>query len=205
MGRACIHIERPQPIVSASSPHRLLPLPLALVAALAAGGCSGLGPASGPADSPPASSADTMSRTTVRIMRVVDGDTLKVRVADGRRRSVRLIGIDTPETVKPGTPVQCGGPEASAAMRVLAYSRIRPRAIGRVATLIADPTQDRIDRYGRLLAYVESDGRDLGRSLVEQGWARVRVYAGPFARLGDYRAQERRARGAGRGVWGRCG
>ncbi|MCD6726982.1 MAG: thermonuclease family protein [Solirubrobacteraceae bacterium] len=175
------------------------------LASTAAGGCSGADAEGGSARSRAAASELPPARAAARVIRVVDGDTLKIRLGDGRRRSVRLIGIDTPETVKPGTPVQCGGPEASAAMRVLAYERTHPRVKGRAVTLVADPTQDRADRYGRLLAYVESGGRDLGRSLVEQGWARVRVYAGRFARLGDYRGQERRARGAGRGVWGRCG
>ncbi|MEA2430668.1 MAG: micrococcal nuclease, partial [Thermoleophilaceae bacterium] len=54
-----------------------------------------------------------------RVVRVVDGDTLRVSL-DGRSRSVRLLGIDTPETHRPGTPVECGGPQATAHMELLA-------------------------------------------------------------------------------------
>ncbi len=104
-----------------------------------------------------------------RIERVVDGDTLKVRLQDGRRKTVRVLGIDTPETKKPDTPVECGGPQASAAMRRLALEGSGVGARGRAVTLVADPSQDAIDRYGRVLAYVDADGRDLGQTLVGGG------------------------------------
>ena len=68
---------------------------------------------------------------------------------------MRLIGIDTPETRRPGTPIECGGPKASELMHRMAD--------GRGITLLTDPSQDRFVRYGRLLAYaVRRDGLDLG-------------------------------------------
>src|ERR1051325_1566007 len=86
------------------------------------------------------------------VVRDVDGDTVLAR-AGGRTFYVRLLGIDTPETHRPGTPVECGGPQASARMDALAPPGTQVR-------LETDPTQDRIDRYGRLLAYVWlPDGR----------------------------------------------
>jgi Staphylococcal nuclease homologue len=95
------------------------------------------------------------SRLKARVIEAVDGDTLKVRLR--RNHSVidvRLIGIDTPETRRPGTPIECGGPQASASMHRLADRR-------RV-TLVTDPSQDRFDRYGRLLAYaIRRSGLDL--------------------------------------------
>src|SRR4051812_36057081 len=78
------------------------------------------------------------------VVRSVDGDTIRVQV-DGREQSVRLLGIDTPETHRPGTPIECGGPQASAFMEKL----VRP---GTRVVLESDPTQDSIDRYGRMLA-----------------------------------------------------
>ncbi|MEA2457670.1 MAG: micrococcal nuclease [Thermoleophilaceae bacterium] len=133
------------------------------------------------------------------VVRAVDGDTLQVSV-DGRSQSVRLLGIDTPETHRPGTPIECGGPQASARMAALA-------APGTPVTLEPDPGQDRVDRYGRLLAYVRlPDGRLLEDEQLRAGWAMAYVYAGrPVSRFGEFRAAEQTARGARRGVWGLCG
>src|SRR3954449_12548626 len=90
------------------------------------------------------SGSATGIRTRARVTRVVDGDTVAVSIdgAGGEERSVRLLGIDTPETHRPGTPIECGGPEASANM-----ARLTPP--GTRVTLESDPSQDRVDRYGR--------------------------------------------------------
>lgn len=138
-------------------------------------------------------------RIKARVIRAVDGDTLKVRIlATGATVGVRLIGIDTPETHRPGTPIECGGPKASKSMHRLADRR-------RV-TLVTDPTQDRFDRYGRLLAYAIRGRLDLNRAQVRRGWAEVYVYAGvPFKRVRAYRRAAAAARSEGRGVWERCG
>jgi micrococcal nuclease len=132
------------------------------------------------------------------IVRVVDGDTVRVRV-DGQERSVRLIGIDTPETHKPGVRVECGGREASANAERLA-------PVGAQATLTPDPSQDSVDRYGRLLAYVYVNHRSLQLEQVYAGWAEVYVYRGhPFARTTAYERAQAVARRQHRGVWGACG
>lgn len=138
----------------------------------------------------------------MRVIRVVDGDTLKVR-AGSVRETVRVLGIDAPESVKPNAPVECGGKAASRNLRQLALT---PDGRGRTVRLTTDATQDRRDRFGRLLAYAELlDGRDLGREQVADGWARVYVFGGnPFARVDDYRAAERSAKRSGRGIWGSC-
>ena len=135
-----------------------------------------------------------------RVVRVVDGDTIKVSVDGGRERSVRLLGIDTPETHKPGTPIECGGPQASAHMEALAPPGTR-------VTLEPDPTQDRQDRYGRMLAYVRlPDGRLAEEAQLAAGWATVYVFAGrPVARDPAFRLAQAGARAARRGVWGGCG
>ena len=140
---------------------------------------------------------------------MVDGDTLVVRLRDARRVRVRLIGIDTPETKRPDFPVECGGPQASAAMRRLALRGEGPRARGREIVLVGDPSQDAEDRFGRLLAYVDADDgaggrRDIGRALVKAGWARVVAYDGAFRRQRAYEAAQAAARRRGDGVWGRC-
>jgi micrococcal nuclease len=135
---------------------------------------------------------------TATVVRAVDGDTLRVRTG-GREFSVRLLGIDTPETHRPGTPVECGGPQASAAMAALAPP-------GRRVELEPDPGQDRVDRYGRLLAYVRvPGGRLIEDDQLRAGWASVYVYGGrPVSRYRSFIAEERAARAARRGVFGAC-
>lgn len=132
--------------------------------------------------------------------RVVDGDTIDVTMPDGDEDTVRYIGIDTPETVKPGTPVQCGGPKAHA---------VNERLVGgRTVTLRFDA--EHRDVYGRLLAYVYRSSGPGGRplfvnaELARRGLARTLTippndsHAPLFARLAS------RAGVEGRGLWGRC-
>ncbi|HEX4344884.1 MAG TPA: thermonuclease family protein [Solirubrobacteraceae bacterium] len=139
--------------------------------------------------------------TKARVIRVVDGDTLKVRLATGAAVRVRLIGIDTPETVKPGTPVQCGGLAASARMKKLALRN----GVGRAVTLKTDPSQGLVDVYGRRLDYVDGGGVDLGRSMIASGWAKVDVVGTAFLRVTGYRRAQASGRAARRGVWRDCG
>lgn len=132
-----------------------------------------------------------------RITRVVDGDTVDVRLASGRHRSVRLIGIDSPET---RFGAECGGSGATVALT-------RKLPVGTRVKLLSDPTQAAVDRYDRLLRYVvrAADGRDMNRSQVYDGRATVYVYGGvPFQRVDGYRVAQRAAVAADRGLWGAC-
>lgn len=133
------------------------------------------------------------------VERVIDGDTVRVR-ARGFQDTVRLIGIDTPETRHPTRGVECFGLQASARA-----ARLLPP--GRAVTLRGDPTQDARDRYGRLLAYVYLGSRrgpaSVNRALVAGGHARVYVYGGVRFRYAHaFEAAQRAARRAGRGLWG---
>lgn len=127
-----------------------------------------------------------------RVVSVTDGDTIEVAAAGIPDETIRLIGIDTPEVYG---GVECGGREASAEMERL--------AIGMV-TVRTDPTQDRRDRYGRLLAYIDKAGRDLGRVMVARGLAPAYVYDAEFSRFPAYRKAESKARAARRGSWKHC-
>ena len=137
---------------------------------------------------------------TGRVTDVVDGDTVKVE-ARGFETVVRLIGVDTPETRKPNTPVQCFGPQASERTH-----RLLP--VGQRVTLITDPTQQTRARYGRLLAYVYWPGRtglqSVNYALVATGYAKAYVYepSGPFQYAPQFLGAERQARNARRGLWG---
>jgi micrococcal nuclease len=130
-----------------------------------------------------------------QVVRVVDGDTVVVRLG-GRDERVRYIGMDTPEEVKPGTPVQCYARRAAAANRRL--------VAGRRVRLVPD-TEAR-DRYGRLLAYVyrQPDGLFVNAELVRRGYARPLTIPPNVAHEADFRRLAKRARAAGRGLWSRC-
>lgn len=146
-------------------------------------------------------------RYRARIVSVIDGDTIKVRLRSRALRVVRLIGIDTPETHKPGVPVECGAKSATNHMTKLAFRRRGGRKLGHRVRLRTDPTQDPVDRYGRLLAYVNRlpDGLDLASSMIRTGWAMAYVYdSKPFQRFGSYGATQRHARSNNRGVWAAC-
>jgi endonuclease YncB( thermonuclease family) len=164
---------------------------------------SGAAPAPTPTAAPPTTATQpTATRRSARIVRVIDGDTLRVRLSSsGRQITVRLIGIDTPETKRPGAAVECGGAAASAYMRRIAFHRGR----GRSVTLVSDPSQDAVDRYGRTLAYVDAAGKgDLGRLMVRAAWASVYVFEEPFGRLARYQDAAGHARARSAGVWDRC-
>ena len=149
---------------------------------------------------PGGGSEEPSGPVSARVTRVVDGDTIEVELPGGDREDVRYIGIDTPETVKPGTPVQCGGPKAHEVNDRLVY--------GKTVTLRFDA--ERRDVYDRLLAYVYLPGGRGGRplfvnaELARRGLARTLTippndsFAPLFARLAG------RAGVRGRGLWGRC-
>lgn len=130
----------------------------------------------------------------VRVVEVVDGDTIVVAFADGETDTVRLLGVDTPETKHPTKGVECFGPEASA------YSK--HRLSGKVVRLESDV--ERRDVYGRRLAYVYLDGHRYEDELLRKGYARFLVIPPNDAHGRDLLAAELAARRAGRGLWGAC-
>lgn len=143
----------------------------------------------------PSSYAPYAARPTV--ITVIDGDTVLVRI--GRERvSVRLLGIDTPETKDPRKPVQCFGREASQHT-----ADLLPR--GTVLRLEHD-LEER-DVYGRLLAYAwrESDGLFINLELVSGGWADILSISPNTLHADEFRAARDEARSAPRGLWRTCG
>lgn len=146
-----------------------------------------LRPWEGDPDAGPAS-ADAL------VTRVVDGDTVEARIGD-EVEDVRLIGVDTPETVKPGEPVQCFGPQASA----FTHRRLEGERVRLVFGV------ERRDVYGRLLAYLYQREHLFNAALIRRGLARTLTippndrYAARFERLALAAGR------AGRGLWGACG
>jgi micrococcal nuclease len=130
------------------------------------------------------------------VVRTVDGDTIVVRLG-GRVERVRYVGVDTPETVKPGTPVECYGPAAHAL-----NARLLPA--GARVTLRFD--RELRDRYGRLLAYVyrAADGLFVNATLVRAGAARTLAIAPNTGHATQLAHLQTAARAAARGLWGAC-
>ena len=136
---------------------------------------------------------------TGTITRVVDGDTVDVRV-DGKVERIRIIGLDTPETVDPRKAVQCFGREASAHAKELL-------PLGTPVTLEADPTQDSRDKYGRMLAFIlfETDPGTIANFtevMIAGGYGHHYVYRRPSIYADAFREAETVARTNGLGLWG---
>lgn len=131
---------------------------------------------------------------TVTVERVIDGDTIEVNPVVGSTDSVRLIGVDTPETVDPNEPVQPYGPQASAFTK--------NQLEGQRATLIFD--RERTDQYGRALAYVRPGGQGttFNETLLRQGYAQLYIVSPNDRYEARYRQAQEQARQAYRGIWG---
>lgn len=143
------------------------------------------------ADSPVAESLDEQSEHTNLVTRVVDGDTIIVDI-DGVEERVRLIGVDTPESVHPD------------ADRNVEYGKIasdftKSQLEGKDVTLEYD-VQER-DQYGRILAYVYLGGKMFNKTLLEEGHAKVATYPPNVKYVDDFKSIQEQARENGRGVW----
>ncbi len=151
-------------------------------------------PAPAPTSVPTApASTIPADRVAGTVTRVIDGDTIDVAVPGDTLR-VRLIGVDTPESVHPSKPVECYGREASTFLRELAQ--------GRAVNLVIDPSQDTVDRYGRALRYIWlDDGTFVNREIVARGFGFEYTFRTPHAYRDEFRAAEAQARDAGRGMW----
>jgi micrococcal nuclease len=115
---------------------------------------------------------------------------------NGKTETVRFVGIDTPETHKPNTPVQCYGPAAAAYTKnIIGSQSVR---------LVSDSVSTDRDRYNRLLRYVYlPDGTLVNEQLVRNGYAFYYPYF-PFTKAKQFAADQQAAMSAHRGLWGNC-
>jgi len=145
--------------------------------------------------SPPTVAADPVE-TTALVLKVVDGDTIDIRDDIRGRLRIRVLGIDTPETKKPGYTVGCWGPQAT--------QFAQDTLLGQQVAIVTDPTQDRTDRYGRTLAYlIKDDGWNYSVEAARAGTARAYIYDNnPVQKYAEIAAAEQEAKQAGRGLWG---
>ena len=129
------------------------------------------------------------------VSRFVDGDTIVVSM-NGKDETVRMIGVDTPETHRPNTPVQCYGPAAAAYTKnLIDHQEVR---------LEADPTNQNRDRYGRLLRYVYlPDDRLIEEEIIKNGYGFAYTLF-PFTQKEQFVKLEAEAKTEYRGLWGNC-
>jgi len=131
--------------------------------------------------------------TYYKVTAVVDGDTIKIDM-NGTAETLRLIGIDTPETVDPRKPVQCFGKEAS--------SKAKELLSGQSVRIEKDSTQGDRDKYDRLLAYIwREDGLFYNEYMVKQGYAHEYTYDNPYKYQTQFKADEAYARQNQLGLW----
>jgi micrococcal nuclease len=134
-----------------------------------------------------------------QVLRVVDGDTIDIAM-DGKHERVRLIGINTPESVDPRKRVECFGHEASA--------RASKLLEGRKVIFEPDGSQDVRDKYGRLLGYIKrDDGFFYNLEIIRDGYAYEYTYQSAYKYQDEFREAEKFARENKRGLWadGACG
>lgn len=129
------------------------------------------------------------------VSRFVDGDTIVVDM-NGTPETIRFTGVDTPETHKPNTPVQCYGPAASAYTKtIIGTNRVR---------LTLDPKSTNRDRYNRLLRYVYlPDGTLINLKLIQNGYGFYYPYF-PFTKSTEFAAAQADAQSGNKGLWGNC-
>jgi micrococcal nuclease len=131
--------------------------------------------------------------TGYTVTHVVDGDTIDIQKGDQSYR-VRLLGINTPETVDPRREVECYGKEAS--------EYTKDEIDGAAVSIETDPSQDMYDKYGRLLAYVYNENAEmLNRKLLANGYAYEYTYNVPYKYQKEFKSLEEFARNQKRGLW----
>ena len=135
---------------------------------------------------------DNQSKELFQVLSVTDGDTIRVDY-NGTSTPVRLIGVNTPETVDPRKSVECFGQEASNYLKSLLE--------GKQVTLVADPTQSDRDKYDRLLRYVYLDGEDINLKIISAGYGYEYTYNIPYEKQTEYKAAQNDASTNERGLW----
>lgn len=127
------------------------------------------------------------------VVKVVDGDTLAI-LMNGQSQTIRLIGIDTPETVHPSKPVECFGLEAS--------NKAKEILTGTQVSIETDLIQGTYDRYNRLLAYVIlEDGTNFNKFMIEEGYGYEYTYSLPYKYQNEFKSAQQQAEVNKRGLW----
>ncbi len=144
--------------------------------------------------SQPTSNPESKQQEKFKVIKVIDGDTINVEI-NGQAETLRLIGIDSPETVDPRKPVQCFGIEAS--------NKAKGVLSGKSVSLEADSTQGERDKYGRLLRYIFlEDGTNFNKMMIADGYAHEYTYqSNPYKYQADFKQAQKEAEMAKKGLW----
>src|SRR3989344_5272799 len=148
-----------------------------------------------------ANSTPPLPANTYPVLKVIDGDTISI-MKDGKAVTLRLIGLDTPETVDPRKPVQCFGKAAS--------DKAKELLAGKTVRLEFDSSQGLLDKYGRTLAYVfltdpstplGASGTSFNEYMISAGYGHEYTYNLPYKYQREFKAAEARAREEKKGLW----
>lgn len=138
-------------------------------------------------------SATASSKTSAKVVKVIDGDTVSVEIG-GKKETIRLIGIDAPESTDPRKPVQCFGIEAS--------KKARELLSGKTVLLESDVTQGDRDKYQRLLRYIFlEDKTNINQLMISEGYAHEYTYSLPYKYQEEFKNAEKTAREGKKGLW----
>lgn len=142
----------------------------------------------------PDSPTQSLGNQFYEVIRVIDGDTIDIQI-DGKIERLRLIGINTPETVDPRKPVECFGREASDKAKTL--------LVGKKVALESDPSQGERDKYSRLLRYVFlEDGTNFNLEMIATGYAYEYTYEGEYRYQSSFKSAQKSAEANNLGLWG---
>lgn len=129
----------------------------------------------------------------VLVTKVIDGDTIDVFL-NGKTEKVRVIGINTPETVDPRKPVECFGRQAS--------DKAKSLLLNQTVRVEFDPTQSNRDKYNRLLRYVFINNQtDFGLQMIKEGYAYEYTYDAPYKFQAKYKQAQKEAENSRVGLW----
>lgn len=143
--------------------------------------------------SAPQTNTTQSKKTLYKVVKVIDGDTITVEI-DGKKESIRMIGIDTPEMVDPRKSVQCFAKEAS--------NKTKMTLNGKNVFLSADISQGDRDKYNRLLRYVFlEDNTNFNKLMISEGYAHEYTYNIPYKYQQEFKQAEKEARENKRGLW----
>lgn len=126
------------------------------------------------------------------VTKVIDGDTIEV-YQNGEIEKIRLIGVNTPETLDPRKEVECYGLESSIFLK--------KELEGKTVTLETDPSQQNIDTYGRLLRYVFLDEQNINQKIIEEGYGFEYTYKTPYKYQKEFKLAEKTAKENQKGLW----
>lgn len=142
---------------------------------------------------PPINSQVSSTKDSAQVLRVIDGDTIKVSLKN-KKETVRLIGIDAPETVDPRRAVECFGKQSS--------GKAKEILDGKTITLESDPTQGNRDKYQRLLRYVFLGDLNFNKFMISEGFVLEFTYENnPYKYMEDFKNAQQEARQNKKGLW----